>query len=186
MPVDWVKKHEEFLARLKDSRVPVLAVADYFCECGHDATVKAYRAAPAVEDRELFSDEGDLVIHKDGNSFLLEVKSVDQDFTCEDDWPFADFIVDGADRADRVIAAGQLPVCYYILSKNLRYAGLVMANSTVSKWRRSMKFNKKVGHDIEYMVIWKHEVSRWVDLVASKNRAQDDAQNGGVEHQGLG
>tara|TARA_Y100000310_G_C20697683_1_gene826897 strand:+ start:2408 stop:2746 length:339 start_codon:yes stop_codon:yes gene_type:complete len=47
--------------------------------------------APTFEERAAYSDKGDVIVY----DRVVEIKHIEANFTCREDWPFRDYIVEG-------------------------------------------------------------------------------------------
>lgn len=117
------ENHQKFLSHLDDSSKAVEVVAEHLRGLGRSVTINPISKAPTREQWRAHVDHGDIQTDRG----VVEVKRLAVNFSSRWNWPFKDFIV-CAKHAFRESAEA-----YYILSHDLRTAGIVRPNSK-SQW----------------------------------------------------
>jgi len=94
--------HREFLVLLDNARKAEWLVGAWLSSRNYFVRFPPQRAAPRVEDRLDYADDGDLFIGRTrACERRVEVHGIAISFTSSDDFPFDDFIFSRVDRWER-------------------------------------------------------------------------------------
>ncbi len=147
--ISKVEKHAAFLRRLYGSSFGVFVVAAWLHSLKRTVTIHPIDSAPFGEDPNKYVDAGDLISTKEnGESSLLEVKHINTDFTCLEDWPHKDMIVSNVKAVDR--RQGQV-TAYIMLSKDANYIA-ILPGETKGNWKKIKRFAKNTQMEEDYYV----------------------------------
>jgi hypothetical protein len=125
------EQHQKFLKRLAGSISAIFKVAQYLHSKGYDIHIPPIKYAPTAAEHLDYVDDGDIKIRKDGGEWeRIEVKGIKHQFTCREDYPFPEFMVNSKKPVDR---ANPFPKAYFIVAKDLEHCAIVMG-STRSQW----------------------------------------------------
>jgi hypothetical protein len=108
--------------------------------------------APTLDEREDFSDEGDLFVWKDSDidRLRIEVKGIrSSSFTSRADWPYPDWIVDSAVKYDE---CEPKPYATIAVDSRCRALGIVR-RSSFPHWDRVTRFDKVKGQPCWFYVV---------------------------------
>jgi hypothetical protein len=132
--------YREFTESLKNSDVGVQVVAKWLRSSGLTVTVPPLRITPSFAERGAYRDGGDLFVQSDGKKpYRLEAKRLGILFTCADDFPYRPFFIVCAKHTHD--AADPKPSRYFIVSNDLKYAGVVHVAATFSQWTEGWRGN---------------------------------------------
>lgn len=140
-----------FLTRLEASKAAVGKVAGYLESVGAVVEVQETLVRPSYEERHQFIDNGDLRL-----TVRPEVKNVSLSFTCCDDYPYDNIIIDEALKVDRIPKAQRYG--WFIVSKELTHCAFVSWFSFRS-WKTKLIFDSKVGRKINFYICPKAEAT---------------------------
>lgn len=123
---------EAFLNRLDKSRHSVFAVAKYLHHAGYNVTIPAFDYRPPDSNWEDHTDNGDMYIWREQEDRQrIDVKHVNLEFTCTQDFPFDRMLVSDIRAIKR---ANPFPLAYIIVNKNCTHMGIVWAK-TKEHWK---------------------------------------------------
>ena len=127
---EYEKRWDIFVDRFKDSHDAVAKVAEYIRrEKKLVVTIPESKLAPNIYKALDYLDNGDIVCHTvNGSEHIIEVKRNSIHFTCEEDYPKNNLIINEVAKADRINA-----FAYFIVNKDLSYACIVKG-STKDQW----------------------------------------------------
>lgn len=125
------EEHAEFLKGLRVSDKGSLIVSLLLQHFGMKAWVNPRSDAPHHKDWREHSDDGDVTAE-----VIVDVKALSYHFTCREDWPFPDYIIDGKYRFDE---KSPKPVLYIHLSDDYWHFGLLCVQATRRHWKISTK-----------------------------------------------
>jgi len=136
--------HEVFLARLRVSHRAVWFVAQVLWKTGMSVKLHPATEAPRFEDWQQHSDDGDLYVRENQGPWKrVEVKRLEVEFTCKDDWTFeGDFIVDAKSTFD---GKEIVPWAYMILNQEMTHYGRVNVALTRDTWIVGNRKDKDTG-----------------------------------------
>jgi hypothetical protein len=120
-------QHARFQDRVRGSRQAVFLVARWQHELGRTVEVPPLRVAPTAAEHENYIDDGDLFAFE---RHRIEVKHLDTDFSCAEDWPYQHFFVGRTASVDRAHDAK----IFALVSRDLRYRAVVNIKETRPKW----------------------------------------------------
>jgi hypothetical protein len=135
--MDKVKSHKRFGGRFLGARPAVLAVVNHLKAAGIDAYENKSELAPSFDVHKDYRDSGDITArfsssnNPNGAPFIVEVKGLTYQFTCEDDFPFPWMMVDNQPSYD---AKPVEPLVTYVVSADLVHAAVVRL-STKPTWK---------------------------------------------------
>lgn len=154
------EKHARFLERLRGSSPAVFAVAAYMHEHGFDLMIPAKRYTPSVEQHMDYVDSGDIMSKKGDREWeRIEVKGIDTQFTCREDWPHKCMIVSNKKAVDR---ADPLPRAYVVVSRDLAHCAIIR-NTTRDRWREK-ELTPKTTNVPEMFYVVDNDVPRFIKL----------------------
>ena len=110
--------HKKFLQHLDDSSDAVFICAKYFYKKGIPVEIQPMSKAETHNDWKKHRDEGDLLI-----SQRIEVKNVNVDFTCAEDWVYKNKFIVCAKHSWEL--AQPKPYAYMIVNKNRTNVAIV-------------------------------------------------------------
>jgi len=126
--------HEKFKRLHAESGKAVMAVYNHLKSKGYEVGIRASTMAANPDEWEAHSDGGDIDILIDSCIRILEVKQVRQaDFTCKNDFPWPDVVVENVPRTDRREQKGDWPICWYAVDKDCSHAA-VISPETKDSW----------------------------------------------------
>lgn len=117
---------DPFPKDLAESQETVLLVAKWIRERGNEVVVMPLRCRPTRDQWPDYTDEGDLYV----NGKRYEVKRIQHDFTCRDDFPYKNVLVFAKAAWDK---ADPKPEVVVIVNRGGENAAVVMG-STFDKW----------------------------------------------------
>ena len=129
---DFKVGNADFVKRLIKSQEAVEYFADYLRKQGEQVTVPELRISPSVEEREDYSDNGDLFVLKDGKQLMYEVKHINQDFTSTDDYPYRKIIVNALTG---ITTKSKIPDYHILLSRDKKYY-MSIKSDTAPLWEK--------------------------------------------------
>lgn len=140
-----------FLTRLEASKVAVRKVADWLI--GRDAIVEVaeMRVRPSYDERHEFVDDGDLRL-----TIRAEVKNVSLSFTCRNDFPYDNIIIDEAFKVDRIPKAQRYG--WFIVNREVTHCAFV-SRFSFPHWQRKRRFDSKVQQELEFYICPKEEAT---------------------------
>jgi hypothetical protein len=125
-----------FMARLLRSSVAVFVVAFHAHRKGCIVEIPPLRFAPTPEQAKAYASEanrrGDLFINK----HRIEVKGLTCNFTCADDWPYADPIVS---NAHTVAEHGNSVSAYVLVSADFHHMAVIRRESKAHWYEADQK-----------------------------------------------
>lgn len=122
--------HEAFIKRLDNSRPSTFIVAQYLHRHGWDVNVPAFIYPEPNSNWEDNVDDGDIYIEKVNNGpHRIDVKHVNLDFTCRDDFPHSHMFVADIRAIER---AKPFPLAYVVVNKPATHIGII--------WYRTKEF----------------------------------------------
>lgn len=136
-----MKSDAQFTADWFKSHGSVMAVAAWMRSIGYDVSIPAPLLRGDSKDRKLFRDEGDIKVVQ-----RVEVKHSSYPFTCENDYPFDNVIVDEAYKVDGRIRS---LLGYVTLSPCGKYIALIRA-TTNKEWIKRTLFDKAQNRECEF------------------------------------
>ena len=154
--------HLTFLKHLDQSHEAVWRVANWINKKGYFVTVPPTTKSATHQEWEEHADNGDLLITKslDTQPRRVEVKRRGINFTGPKDWPHRNFIVCAAHAWDR---ATPKPYAVFVLSSDMKYAGVVKA-ATKDKWYiEKKKDSRYIDYTQDFYVIDLEYVD-WITL----------------------
>jgi len=123
---------EAFLKRLDNSRHSVFVVAKYLHHAGYGVSIPPFDYRPPNSNWEDHTDDGDMYIWREQEDRQrIDVKHVNLDFTCEQDFPYDRMLVSDIRAIKR---ADPFPLAYIIVNKNCTHIGIVWAK-TKEHWK---------------------------------------------------
>lgn len=143
--------HAEFQRSLIESEQARASIALWLWRRGWSIELHPLRVAPALDEREDFTDEGDLFIWRglEPRRLRIEVKGIrSAPFTGLADWPYPDWIVDSAVKYD---ACEPKPHATFGVDRLCRAVGIVR-HSTFPQWRRVHRFDRVKGQPCWFYV----------------------------------
>lgn len=115
--------HQAFISRLDKSRFSTFVVAYYLHKRNWDVTIPAFIYPDENSNWEENVDDGDLYIKKeDKGTHRIDVKHVNLDFTCHEDFPYRYMYVADIRAIER---ADPFPLAYMIINKAASHLGIV-------------------------------------------------------------
>lgn len=125
------KAWEDYKGKLKRSNDAVWAVAKYMHSFTYTITIPALNIAKDLSEYKKFTDDGDIILHRDGRKEKIEVKHQTWDWTSHTDIPWPEIIVCAKKSYDR---HSEKPSAYFLVNKQLSHA-LVIPTSTYHSWK---------------------------------------------------
>jgi hypothetical protein len=144
--LNFEEPHAGFLERLEGSIPAMNKVAEWARGMGKKVVVNRIERAPTRADAPKYSDNGDMTI--DGKRY--ECKGITKAFTCREDWPLPDFIVDGKDTYDK---KKPKPLGYYTVNQELTHAAFIDVMATRPSWYVEKRFVQKLQADRDFYFI---------------------------------
>lgn len=124
--------HARFQKSLIKSHNAVVLVAEWFKANGYEVNIEPLRVSPTFEERQEYSDQGDLYVKMDGQWERIEVKNPKCDFTHLGNFPFRNRLFICQTRAwDR---AEPKPHRFYIVNRARTHAAVVDPIATRAQW----------------------------------------------------
>ena len=114
-----INNHEEFKKKLDYSRPAVGVASTILTSRGFGVLIPPDLKAEQFNDREEYSDTGDMIAIKNKRKYLIEVKRIGSSFI---KWKFKDFIVDRCATFDK---KDPVPDMYIAMSSDLKAYGAV-------------------------------------------------------------
>ena len=147
--VGRVNKSQErwdvFVKRFNRSHDAVQKVAGYIRrEKKLAVTIPEVKLASNIYQSLDYLDDGDIICHTaNGREHIIEVKRNSIHFTCKEDYPKRNLIINEVAKADRINA-----FAYFIVNKDLSYACIVKG-STKDQWFTKSVYDsqQKVTYD---------------------------------------
>jgi len=154
-------QHVGFLKRLDSSRPAVFKVAEWLHRRGFTVKVPSTMYAPDATEHTKYVDDGDILIKKptDENWLRVEVKQINTDFDCRDNWPFPVVLVSNKKSVDRAMP---VPVSYVIVNKLMTHAGIIYTK-TKEKWSEKNILAKNTNN-IETFYVCDPSIVKFLDL----------------------
>lgn len=121
---------DDYKRKLRKSNDAVWAVARYLHNFTYTVTVPALRIAQDVSQYREFQDEGDIILHRDDQDNIVEVKHQSWEWTEHSHIPWPEIIVCAKRSYDR---HKKKPAAYFLVNKQLSHS-LVIPTSTYSSW----------------------------------------------------
>lgn len=121
---------DDYKRKLRKSNDAVWAVARYLHNFTYTVTVPALRIAKDVSQYREFQDEGDIILHRDDQDNIVEVKHQSWEWTEHSHIPWPEIIVCAKNSYDR---HKKKPIAYFLVNKQLSHS-LVIPTSTYSSW----------------------------------------------------
>jgi len=121
---------DNYKRNLKKSNDAVWAVARYIHEFTYTVTVPALRIAKDLSEYKQFTDDGDIILHRNGNEEKIEVKHQSWNWTEHKDIPWKQIIVCAKKSYDR---HNVKPSAYFLVNKQLTHS-LVIPTKTYHTW----------------------------------------------------
>ena len=145
--------HENFKTGLANSNGIVASAAMWLWSLGKEIHLNAIRVAENYEDRDQFTDSGDMIV----DGLLTEVKGLSTVFNGKY-WPYPDFIIDSVGAYDK---KDPEPDKYLIISSDQLAYVSVDVKATKEKWTKTKKDTKTNGLDFpnDYYVLSKYEIN---------------------------
>lgn len=127
-----------FAQDLRESRAAVVRTANDLIAAGwSDVRVPPEVLRPRIEDMAAYADDGDLFC----GSLRIEVKRRNLRFTCPEDFPYDDMIVDVAHTWDRARREGRPPFAYVVFNKDMTARVAILA-MTHKAWTRKTTMDR--------------------------------------------
>ena len=142
-------QHQRFQQRLRGSWPALFTAAQWLWSKGYDLEIPALRCAPTAAEHELYADSGDVFATRDGERKRFEITGLTVNFTGAADWPsefYGQAIVDRVHRFE--VTKSAPPYAYIKVSKDLRYAAIIL-QSTNKHWYQGSRLNKKNTGNVE-------------------------------------
>lgn len=134
----WVKPQEifndnswkDYTNKIRKSQDAVWAVARYLHSFTYTVTIPALHIAESPDQYNDYVDEGDIILHRDGNKDIVEVKHQSWEWTSHKDIPWKEIIVCAKKAYDRHT---NKPAVYFLVNKQLSHA-LTIPTETYNTW----------------------------------------------------
>lgn len=140
--------HKAFLRRLDQSRLSTFLVAEFLHKRGYTVVIPAFNYPPPNSNWEDHVDDGDLFISKDNEpQHRIDVKHINVDFTCADDFPHSHMFVADARAIKR---ANPHPLAYIIVNKSASHVAIVWWK-TIGVWEEHTVFASNTEKHITVM-----------------------------------
>lgn len=129
---------DDYKSKLNKSSDAIWVVGRYLYEKGYAVTIPPLRVAKDLSQYRQFIDDGDLILHRDGDE-IVEVKHQSFDWVCRTDIPYESVIVCAKKSYDRHKVK---PSVYFLVNKQMSHA-IVVPTSTKEKWFTAIVHDKK-------------------------------------------
>ena len=140
---------DDYQRKLRKSNDAVWVVARYMHKFTYSVTVPALKIAKDLSEYKKFTDDGDIVLHRDGKDEKVEVKHQSWDWTEHRDIPWDQIIVCAKKSYDRHSVK---PSAYFLVNKQLTHS-LVIPTSTYDSWTvKDIHDKKKDWVQTMYMI----------------------------------
>ena len=158
------EQHDKFLKRLDGSRVAVFRVGEWLHRKGFTVTIPSISYAPDARSHMDHVDDGDILISRPSakHEFArVEVKHIQHDFDCVENYPFKRVVIASKDVIDR---ADPEPLVYVIVNKEMTHGGLVYYSERDKWFEYPMDASNTGNREMKYAVL--PEYVKFVDLRA--------------------
>ena len=133
------KAWDDYMKKLGKSSFAVWRVAMYLHSKKMTVTVPALHIADSKSKYRDFIEEGDIILHRDGEKEIVEVKHQSWDWTSHDDIPWNSIIVCAKKSYDRHDVK---PSAYFLVNTQLTHA-IVIPSSMYEHWFTADVHDKK-------------------------------------------
>lgn len=138
-----------YTQKLKASSKAVWKVAEYLHSFQYTVTVPAVHIAGSPEEYADYIDQGDIILHRDSQEDIIEVKHQSWDWTQHSDIPWQQIIVCAKKSFDRHL---QKPSAYFLVNQPLTHA-IVIPTNTCDQWTvKDIHDKKKDWIQTMYMI----------------------------------
>lgn len=120
----------DYKSKLLKSNDAVWSVARYLHSFKHTITIPALHIADSLDQYKEHVDEGDIILHRNGNKEKIEVKHQSWNWTSHNDIPWNSIIVCAKKSYDR---HKEKPSAYFLVNQQLSHA-LVVSTQTYHSW----------------------------------------------------
>lgn len=140
--------YEAFIRRLDKSRMSTFLVAEYLHKRGYTVHIPAFDYRPLGSNWQDHVDNGDLYVWKERDDMLrIDVKHINRQFTCREDFPHSHIFVADARAIKR---ADPKPSAYIVVNKAATHIAIIWWK-TSSVWEEHQVFASNTQRHIKVM-----------------------------------
>lgn len=157
---------EEFFGSLDNSVPAVFIFAEHLHRQGITVLIYGLKKRGINGVPHDYKDEGDLfIVHDDGTKDRIEVKNIDTQFTCREDFPFPSIIVSNKNRVDKTKHEVKR---WVIISKDRKHFASINVN-TQNTWAAKDLFAKN-SKQKEWFYLAPLDVVQWYKIGENNER----------------
>lgn len=130
---------DNYKKNLEKSSLAVWRVAMYLHSFKYTVTIPALHVAQDQSQYKSFIDDGDIILHRDGNKEKIEVKHQSWNWTSHKDIPWESIIVCAKRSYDR---HKEKPSAYFLVNQQMSHA-ILIPSSTYDQWWVEVVHDKK-------------------------------------------
>lgn len=167
-----MNNHSRFLRHLDQSQAGVARVAKWIATAGGRPVVPETTRASRASEWKRHADDGDILLANPERR--IEVKHIQQDFTCAADWPFSRMMVCGKAAFDR---ANPKPLAIVQLNREMTHVAVIMGADHPDWWWERTRDSRYEGYSQE-VYFTRPDRPRYFSLEEESLNEEMEAPNG--------